>query len=96
MADPDQPLLWSVLCPQDSKAVVGFVGRHFSTAAMVIYEQVKPDDAFGRQMCTNLMGRGCPLRGVHATPTPEAHCMRMRDNGWATATCHDMDTIYLK
>lgn len=56
--------------------------------------QIKPDDAFGRQMCSNLESRGCPLLGLHATPTLEAHVQRMVSNGWSTASCHDMDTIY--
>jgi tRNA wybutosine-synthesizing protein 4 len=36
--------------------------------------QIKPYDAFGRQMCSNLESRGCALRGVTQTPTLEAHC----------------------
>ena len=56
--------------------------------------QIKPDDAFGRQMCSNLESRGCPIRGVSATPTLQAHMGRFTGNGWGRAAALDMDTIY--
>lgn len=56
--------------------------------------QVKPDDAFGRQMVSNLESRGCPLLGLPATPSLEAHCGRLVDNGWSAAASWDMDTLY--
>lgn len=81
--------------PQESASVVSWLAGHFrESAALVVYEQIKPYDAFGRQMCSNLESRGCPLKGVTSTPTKAAHMKRMTDGGWSSADCRDMDELY--
>lgn len=81
--------------PQHSQALVAWLGARCCTAAMVVYEQIKPDDAFGRQMLRNLESRGCPLKGLPATPTLDAHCDRFVAGGWQRSAALDMDRIYL-
>lgn len=41
-----------------------------------------------------MQSRGCPLRGLPATPTLEAHKQRFVSNGWEKAEALDLDTIY--
>lgn len=43
---------------------------------------------------TFLQSRGCPLKGLPATPTLEAHQQRFLTNGWEEASALDLDTIY--
>lgn len=38
--------------------------------------------------------RGCPLRGLQATPDLKAHQDRFLSNGWQRADAKDMTTIY--
>eukprot|EP00198_Chlamydomonas_reinhardtii_P002909 XP_001692245.1 predicted protein [Chlamydomonas reinhardtii] len=80
--------------PAQSSPVVGWAGRTFPNALMAIYEQIRPDDAFGRQMVCNLAERGCPLKGLPATPTLQAHCDRLTAGGWAAADARSMDSLY--
>ncbi|KAG2452241.1 hypothetical protein HYH02_003268 [Chlamydomonas schloesseri] len=80
--------------PAQSSPVVGWAGATFPNALMAIYEQIKPDDAFGRQMVSNLAERGCPLKGLPATPSLQAHCGRLTAGGWAAADARSMDTLY--
>jgi len=82
------------LPPKESAAIVGWVASAFEAAAMVIYEQIGPDDAFGRQMLQNLEVRGCPLLGLHATPTLAAHEARLTRAGFERASALEMATIY--
>ncbi|KAK9914942.1 hypothetical protein WJX75_002652 [Coccomyxa subellipsoidea] len=79
---------------EESASVVRWLGSFLSTAACIVYEQIKPGDAFGRQMLTNLECRGCPLRGLQATPDLKAHQDRFLSNGWQRADAKDMTTIY--
>jgi hypothetical protein len=63
-------------------------------AVVAVYEQVKPDDAFGRQMVANLAARGCPLKGIAGTPSLVEHCRRLERCGWRHARAWDMDSVY--
>ncbi len=80
--------------PQQSDALLQWLGQNFSTtaAAMVLYEQVNPDDAFGKQMMINLSVRGCPLLGI--MPTLQAHKERLKNAGWGRADAKTMNEIY--
>ena len=40
--------------PQDSAHLLRSLGSWLPTAACLVYEQIRPDDAFGRQMLMNL------------------------------------------
>ncbi len=80
--------------PQQSDTVLQWLGQKFSNtaAAMVLYEQVNPDDAFGKQMMMNLSVRGCPLLGIVASL--EAHKERLIKAGWGRAEAKTMNEIY--
>ncbi|KAK9815129.1 hypothetical protein WJX73_008299 [Symbiochloris irregularis] len=97
---PGQPTLVLAECvlvymqPAESAALVRQLGSLLTTAACLVYEQIRPDDAFGKQMLLNLERRGCPLLGLHATPSLQAHEQRLTANGWSRATATDLDTVY--
>ncbi len=42
------------LPPRDSDALIQFLSTQFTTATMVVYEQILPHDPFGKQMLKNL------------------------------------------
>lgn len=98
--DPSLPTLILAECvliyldPTVSRAVVEWAGQKFSTLIFIVYEQIHPDDGFGRQMLKNLERRGCPLLGLHDTPTLEAKKKRFLDLGWERSEALDMDVIY--
>eukprot|EP00249_Psilotum_nudum_P016643 c25925_g1_i1 orf=83-1063(+) len=98
--DPGLPTLILAECvliyldPEVSRAIVKWAAEKFSTAIFVIYEQIHPEDGFGQQMMKNLESRGCPLLGLHDTPTLEAKINRFTDLGWQYAVALDMDAIY--
>lgn len=54
--------------------------------------QVRPDDAFGKQMLLNLSLRGCPLLGICWDVDEQA--ARLRQAGWERAEAAPMDAMY--
>ncbi|KAI3426176.1 hypothetical protein D9Q98_008553 [Chlorella vulgaris] len=82
------------LQPQHSQQLVRWLAEHLQCAAMAVYEQIQPDDAFGRQMLLNLESRGCALLGIEATPTLDAQQRRFTSCGWHRADAHTMQHVY--
>jgi len=78
--------------PQHSNELLRWLAGRLSTAAVAIYEQVNPNDAFGQQMMVNLTHRGCPLLGI--VPSLEAHVQRLRGAGWERAETRSMAALY--
>jgi hypothetical protein len=96
--DPSLPTLFIAECvlvymeAQHSAPLIAWLGEHFRRAVFVNYEQVRPDDPFGRQMMQNLELRGCPLLGIMRTL--EDHERRFTDSSWEHAEAVDMDKVY--
>ncbi|KAF6261105.1 S-adenosyl-L-methionine-dependent methyltransferase [Scenedesmus sp. NREL 46B-D3] len=63
-------------------------------AAVAIFEQTRPDDAFGATMVANLEARGCPLRSVWSVPSPASQAARLLASGWTAAAAADMAAVY--
>ncbi|PHJ18021.1 leucine carboxyl, partial [Cystoisospora suis] len=58
----------------DADAVLRWAAQAVKTApsVAVVYEQLNPNDAFGRTMVRNLQTRGCPLLTIFDYPTLES------------------------
>eukprot|EP00271_Cylindrocystis_brebissonii_P015015 TRINITY_DN36891_c0_g1_i1.p1 TRINITY_DN36891_c0_g1~~TRINITY_DN36891_c0_g1_i1.p1 ORF type:complete len:366 (-),score=61.06 TRINITY_DN36891_c0_g1_i1:460-1557(-) len=80
--------------PQKSRDLIEWAARKFPTSAFVVYEQIRPEDAFGLQMVRNLQSRGCGLLGIEDTPSLDAKERRFLDLGFQRAEALDMNTIY--
>lgn len=75
---------------EDSAATITAFARRFAHSAVVLYEQVEPDDAFGAMMLANIEARGCALRSVRDFPTLEAQRQRFLSLGFERAEARTM------
>jgi tRNA wybutosine-synthesizing protein 4 len=80
--------------PEASGRVIEWAGTRFPRAVMVTYEQILPEDAFGRTMMANLKRRGCELKGISAHPTLDAQSARFASRSWAHVQALDMKQVY--
>lgn len=100
--DMDAPTLFvseCVLCyvdPASSDALLAWALARFRSAALVTYEQILPDDAFGRTMLGHFERRGCPLLSIRAFPDVEAQEKRFRKHGFSQVEVFDMNDVYYK
>ncbi|KAF9929884.1 hypothetical protein FBU30_001133 [Linnemannia zychae] len=71
--------------PEDSDAIVNWVGTNMDAALFVVYEQINPTDAFGAMMLRNLKARQIELPGIHAYPSLKSQEDRFTSRGWQAA-----------
>ncbi|OQS01527.1 leucine carboxyl methyltransferase [Achlya hypogyna] len=96
-AVPTLVLSECVLCymePAHSQPLLDWFGSSFADAAVVVYEQIRPHDAFGQTMVDNIRLRGCDLKSVHAFPEPDDQRRRFTASGFGHVECWDMNRVY--
>jgi tRNA wybutosine-synthesizing protein 4 len=98
--DPTEPTLVLAECvlvylpPSDSAALLAWFASRSTHVALVAYEQIGPDDSFGRMMLDNLRRRGCPLLGLLGCPDLAAQVARCEAAGWDRTEADDLLTLY--
>ena len=64
-------------------------------SCFISYDQVAPDDPFGKMMISNLAARGSPLLSIHHYPSLEAQRCRFASLGFCDAvSAVDMNFIF--
>ena len=87
--DEEQPTLVLLECvlvylpPAAAAGVLRLFGRRARRCVAAVYEQIQPDDAFGRMMVANLRARDCALLGLPACPDTESQVARCEAAGFA-------------
>jgi len=84
------------VAPEHSRRALTTVTSVFHKKAYVlVYEQIRPHDAFGAQMIQNLKSRGCALLGIADHETCEAQAARLKACGFDEAqACVDLKECY--
>lgn len=80
--------------PDRSEELLKWVANAFREGCCALYEQIRPDDPFGRQMVEKLRSHGRALRGISATPSLKAQARRLARVGWERAGAMDMLQAY--
>lgn len=100
--DFDAPVLFLSECvlvympPHLSAKVIEWAGAGPFTGPRVFatYEQIHPNDPFGRTMVANLAARGCPLLGLAEYPDLEAQRKRFKNLGFSHHGAWSMTDVY--
>lgn len=81
-------MCFSYLSAAASSSVLSFFAACLPTPvplSVLLYEPLRPDDAFGRTMSRNLAARGIVLHGLSELPTLESHRARLVQMGFEEA-----------
>ena len=103
--DPTLPtLLISECCliylsPTDADAVIDYFTRHLfppsTPLGLIVYEPIRPNDAFGKTMVSNLAARGIQLQTLHKYSSLPAQRQRFVDHELGTGQgAVDIDFIW--
>ncbi|XP_014326013.1 tRNA wybutosine-synthesizing protein 4 [Xiphophorus maculatus] len=80
---------------QRSDAVIGWAAKRLPWSLFVMYEQIRPDDPFGRVMQDHFLKLNSTLHALQQYPDLSAQRQRFLDKGWERCVCVDMNTFYL-
>ncbi|CAO3594480.1 unnamed protein product [Absidia cylindrospora] len=98
--DPQAPTLFLSECvliylPLDSTTgILNWIQTTMSDCVFALYEQIRPDDNFGKIMIRNLQMRNIELKGIHDFPSLRHQERRFLDVGWDNAMALDINTIH--
>ncbi|KAJ3331960.1 hypothetical protein HDU76_001688 [Blyttiomyces sp. JEL0837] len=74
------------LPPESSKSILTWCANATRSSFFLTYEQIHPDDAFGKVMIENLKLRNIYLPGLESTPTLDSHKSRYVECGFNGGT----------
>lgn len=80
--------------PDDAAALIAWAAQRFPNALFVVYEQMKPHDAFGQFMQQHFRQLNSPLHGLDRFPDVEAQQHRFLQAGWTACRAMDMNEFY--
>ncbi|KAJ1651869.1 carboxy methyl transferase for protein phosphatase 2A [Dispira simplex] len=98
--DPTVPTLFLSECvliyleSPHADNIIRWAATHLSSTFFLKYEQIRPEDAFGKMMIRNLRQRGLELRGITAYPDLASQAQRYRDLGWDHSQALSIREIY--
>lgn len=84
------------LAPEESNPILKWITETMKNTMFVLYEQIRPDDAFGKMMIRNLKSRNIELKGIHAYRDLEHQEKRFIDLGWQAAKAIDINEVHDK
>ncbi|CAM0137738.1 unnamed protein product [Umbelopsis sp. WA50703] len=82
------------LAPEESQSILDWITANVKNTMFLLYEQILPDDTFGKVMLRNLKSRNIELKGIHAYPTLEAQIQRFKQLNWNGAFAVDINTLH--
>uniref|UniRef100_A0A674JVY8 tRNA wybutosine-synthesizing protein 4 n=1 Tax=Terrapene triunguis TaxID=2587831 RepID=A0A674JVY8_9SAUR len=77
-----------------SDALIQWAAQHFPCAQFVVYEQMHPEDPFGRIMQQHFSRLNSVLHALAQYPDCEAQRRRFLQRGWAKCSVLDMNEFY--
>ncbi|KUI54781.1 Leucine carboxyl methyltransferase 1 [Cytospora mali] len=80
----------------EAKDVVKYFVDRIPDIGLILYEPVKPDDAFGRQMVSNLAARKINMPTLEAYKNPEDQEERLRQAGFEEVRQKTVDDIWIQ
>lgn len=79
---------------QWSDAVIGWAARLLPQSMFVLYEQIRPDDPFGRVMQSHFLKLNSKIHSLQQYPDTVAQTQRFIQEGWEKCHCLDMNQFY--
>ncbi|NXU25037.1 TYW4 protein, partial [Thalassarche chlororhynchos] len=77
-----------------SDALVQWAAEHFSQACFLLYEQMHPEDPFGRVMQQHFSQLNSALHSLAQYPDCEAQQRRFFEKGWTECSVMDMNEFF--
>nr|XP_020647536.1 tRNA wybutosine-synthesizing protein 4 [Pogona vitticeps] len=77
-----------------SDVLVQWAAGHFLQAWFILYEQIHPDDPFGRVMRSHFSQLKSPLCSLVHYPDCKSQQVRFLERGWSDCTVIDMNEFY--
>ncbi|XP_051566377.1 tRNA wybutosine-synthesizing protein 4 [Myxocyprinus asiaticus] len=79
---------------QWSDAVIGWTAKLLPQSMFVMYEQIQPDDPFGRVMQNHFMKLNSTIHALKQYPDTVAQTQRFIQKGWEKCVCMNMNQFY--
>nr|XP_057939051.1 tRNA wybutosine-synthesizing protein 4 [Doryrhamphus excisus] len=81
---------------QQSDDIIAWAARLLPHSLFVMYEQIHPQDPFGRIMQEHFVKLNSTLHALREYPDTDAQRQRFLDKGWEQCVCVDMNDFFIR